>query len=392
MPLPTDIRSIGVYDKRIDLFEGQYPVPDGISYNSYLVLDEKIAVFDTVDAAYTEEWLGSLRRILEGRAPDYLIVQHMEPDHSAGIARLMTEYPTLTVVSSQKAFQMMRGFFGTDFRGRNLTVAEGDTLSLGKHRLRFISAPMVHWPEVTVTYDEYAKTLFSADAFGRFGSPDSTSSWKDEARRYYIGIVGKYGAQVLALLKKAASLDIERICPLHGSVLEGEAISEALRLYSLWASYAPEENGVAIAYTSVYGNTKRAVLQLYEALRARGITVTLHDLARGDVFSAVADAFRFPALVLATTTYNADIFPFMRTFTDHLTERGFKNRTVAIIENGSWAPMAAKVIRERLSSAKDISFTENTVRIFSALSEESTATLNALTDELCEKVGHRSKI
>ena len=383
MPLPADIRYIGVYDKRIDLFEGQYPVPDGISYNSYLILDEKTAIFDTADAAYTEEWLGNLRRALDGVTPDYLIVQHMEPDHSASIARVMAEYPSLTLVSSEKAFSMMRGFFGTDFAGRSLAVSEGDTLSLGKHCLRFIAAPMVHWPEVIVTYDEYTKTLFSADAFGRFGSPDSTSPWKDEARRYYIGIVGKYGAQVLSLLKKAASLDIQRICSLHGPVLSGDAIKEAIRLYTLWAGYTPEENGIAIAYTSVYGNTKKAVLELYEILRERGVCVTLHDLARDDVFKAVADAFRFPTLVLATTTYNADIFPFMRTFTDHLKERGFKNRKVAIIENGSWAPMAAKILRERLSTAKDISFAENTVRILSALSDESRTALNALADELC---------
>ena len=384
MPLPADIRYIGVYDKRIDLFEGQYPVPDGISYNSYLILDEKTAIFDTADAAYTEEWLESLRRALDGSTPDYLIVQHMEPDHSASIARVMAEYPSLTVVASQKAFPLMRGFFGTDFTGRSIAVSEGDTLSLGKHCLRFISAPMVHWPEVIVTYDEYTKTLFSADAFGRFGSPDSTSPWKDEARRYYIGIVGKYGAQVSALLKKAASLDIRRICSLHGPVLEGDAITEALRLYTLWASYTPEESGITIAYTSVYGNTKRAAQQLYETLLSRGVTITLHDLARGDVFSAVADAFRFPVLVLATTTYNADIFPFMREFTDHLAERGFKNRTVALIENGSWAPMAAKIMRERLSSCKDLCFAENSVRILSALSEESNAALNALAEELSE--------
>ena len=383
MPLPADIRYIGVYDKRIDLFEGQYPVPDGISYNSYLILDEKTAIFDTADAAYTEEWLGNLRRALDGVTPDYLIVQHMEPDHSASIARVMAEYPSLTLVSSEKAFSMMRGFFGTDFAGRSLAVSEGDTLSLGKHCLRFIAAPMVHWPEVIVTYDEYTKTLFSADAFGRFGSPDSTSPWKDEARRYYIGIVGKYGAQVTSLLKKAASLDIQRICSLHGPILSGDAITEAVRLYTLWASYTPEENGIAIAYTSVYGNTKKAVLELYEILRERGVCVTLHDLARDDVFKAVADAFRFPTLVLATTTYNADIFPFMRAFTDHLKERGFKNRKVAIIENGSWAPMAAKILRERLSTAKDISFAENTVRILSALSDESRTALNALADELC---------
>ena len=382
MPLPTDIRYIGVYDKKIDLFEGQYPVPDGICYNSYLVLDEKTAVFDTVDAAYTDEWLKNLRTALMGRTPDYLIVQHMEPDHSASIARVMAEYPSLTLVSSEKAFSMMRGFFGTDFAGRSLTVSEGDTLSLGKHSLRFIAAPMVHWPEVFVTYDEYTKTLFSADAFGRFGNPDSASPWKDEARRYYIGIVGKYGAQVLSLLKKASPLDIRYICSLHGPILSGDAIKEAVRLYTLWASYTPEENGVAVAYTSVYGNTKKAVLELCEMLSARGVRVALHDLARDDVFEAVADAFRFPTLVLATTTYNADIFPAMRAFTDHLKERGFKNRKVAIIENGSWAPMAAKILRERLSTAKDISFAKNTVRILSALSDESRTALNALADEL----------
>ena len=383
MSLPDDILSLGVYDCKVDLFEGQYSVPEGISYNSYLILDEKIAVFDTVDAAFTEEWLEKLHTATGGRAPDYLIVQHMEPDHSASIARLMEEYPSTTVVASQKAFLMMRGFFGTDFPGRSITVSEGDTLSLGKHRLSFIAAPMVHWPEVIVTYDETAKTLFSADAFGAFGNPSTLHPWQNEARRYYIGIVGKYGAQVLSLLKKAAALDIRRICPLHGPVLEGDAIKEALRLYELWASYTPEESGITIAYTSVYGNTKKAVLQLYTALTQRGITVTLHDLARTDMAAAVADAFRFPILVLATTTYNADIFPFMREFTDHLTERAFKNRTVALIENGSWAPTAAKILRERLSSCKDLRFTENTVKIVSALSAESSAALEALTEELC---------
>ena len=384
MKVTSDIKYVGVFDAKKDLFEGQYKVPEGISYNSYVIIDEKIAVMDSVDADFTDEWLSNIERALEGRSPDYLIVQHMEPDHSANIENFTRVYPGAKIVASQKAFAMMRGFFGTDFADRQITVGEGSTLELGKHTLTFVTAPMVHWPEVIVTYDSCDKVLFSADGFGRFGSTNESDPWADESRRYYIGIVGKYGAQVQALLKKAAALDIKMIAPLHGPVLT-ENLGYYLDLYSKWSSYTPEEEGVLIAYTSVYGNTKRAAVELYERLTAAGRTAVIHDLARCDMSVAVADAFRYSKLVLATTTYNADIFPFMREFIDHLTERGFKNRTVAFIENGSWAPMATKIMRGMLEGSKDITYAESTVRITSALSDESCGQIDALASELAGK-------
>ena len=385
MFITSDIKYIGVNDKKVDLFEGQYVVPNGMSYNSYVILDKKVAVMDTVDQNFTHEWLDNLQSALGNRKPDYLIVQHMEPDHSANIANFIKTYPDATVVASQKAFVMMKNFFGTDFADRRIVVGEGDTLSLGEHTLTFVTAPMVHWPEVIVTYDSKDKVLFSADGFGKFGALDVDEDWACEARRYYIGIVGKYGAQVQALLKKAAGLDIEIICPLHGPVLN-ENLGYYIGLYSTWSSYQPEEEGIVIAYTSIYGNTKKAVMQLAEKLRANGCpNVTVNDLARCDMVEAVEDAFRYSKLVLATTTYNADLFPFMRDFIDHLTERNFSNRTVAFIENGSWAPLAAKIMREKLDKCKNLTFAENTVRILSALSEESTNQLSALADELCRE-------
>ena len=385
MNITNDIRYIGVNDHSIDLFEGQYVVPNGMAYNSYLILDEKVAVMDTVDAAFTHEWLDNLQNALGGRAPDYLIVQHMEPDHSANVLNFSKTYPAATIVASAKAFTMMKNFFGTDFAENRLVVGEGDTLSLGKHTLTFVTAPMVHWPEVIVTYDAYDKVLFSADGFGKFGALDVDEDWACEARRYYIGIVGKYGAQVQTLLKKAATLDIEKICPLHGPVLT-ENLGYYLNLYNTWSSYQPEEDGIMIAYTSVYGNTKKAVLQLAEALRANGCPkVVVNDLARCDMAEAVEDAFRYSKLVLATTTYNAGIFPFMRTFIHHLTERNYSNRTVALIENGSWAPLAAKVMRAELEGCKNLTFADTTVRIASALNEESKTALKTLADELCKE-------
>lgn len=382
--ITNDIKYVGVNDRKIDLFEGQYIVPNGISYNSYVILDRKIAVMDTVDAAFTHEWLDNIQNVLGDKTPDYLIIQHMEPDHSANIANFIKRYPEATVVSSQKAFAMMNQFFGTDFADKRLVVGDGDTLSLGKHNLAFVAAPMVHWPEVIVTYDSTDKVLFSADGFGKFGTPDTDEDWACEARRYYIGIVGKYGVQVQNLLKKAATLDIEVICPLHGPVLS-ENLGYYLNLYNIWSSYQVEDDGIMIAYTSVYGNTKKAVLQLAEKLKANGCPkVVVNDLARCDMAEAVEDAFRYGKLVLATTTYNSEIFPFMREFINHLTERNFQNRTVAFIENGSWAPMATKVMKELLSNSKNITFAENSVKIVSALNEESTAQLNALADELCK--------
>ena len=385
MIITNDIKYIGVNDHVIDLFEGQYVVPNGMSYNSYVILDEKIAVMDTVDVNFTHEWLDNLQGALNGRTPDYLIVQHMEPDHSANITQFAKAYPSATIVASSKAFTMMKNFFGNDFSDRRMIVGEGDTLSLGKHTLTFVAAPMVHWPEVIVTYDSYDKVLFSADGFGKFGALDVEEDWACEARRYYIGIVGKYGAQVQSLLKKAAGLDIEIICPLHGPVLS-ENLGYYLDLYNTWSSYQPEEEGIVIAYTSVYGNTKKAVLQLADKLKANGCPkVVVNDLARCDMAEAVEDAFRYSKLVLATTTYNADIFPFMKEFIHHLTERNFSNRTVALIENGSWAPMAAKVMRGMLEGSKNLTFTETTVKIVSALNEDSTAQLNAMADELCRE-------
>ena len=383
MNVTKDIRYIGVNDHQVDLFEGQYDVPNGMAYNSYVILDEKVAVMDTVDRNFGNQWLGNLQSALEGRQPDYLIVQHMEPDHSANIANFMLTYPQATVVASSKAFAMMQQFFGTDYADRRIVVGEGDTLSLGKHTLTFVTAPMVHWPEVIVTYDSYDKVLFSADGFGKFGALDVEEDWACEARRYYIGIVGKYGAQVQALLKKAATLDISIICPLHGPVLT-ENLGYYVNLYDIWSSYRPESEGVLIAYTSVYGHTKEAVELLAQELEALGCPkVEVSDLARCDMAEAVEDAFRYDRLVLATTTYNGDIFPFMKEFIHHLTERTYRNRTVGMIENGSWAPMAAKVMTKMLESSKDLKFTDTTVRIFSALNEENRAQIKALAKELC---------
>ena len=385
MTITPDVKYIGVNDHAVDLFEGQYSVPHGISYNSYAVLDEKIAILDTVDAAFTHEWLDNIQSVLAGRSPDYLIVQHMEPDHSANIAAFAKVYPKATVVSSAKAFAMMNQFFGTDFSERKMVVGEGDTLSLGTHNLTFVTAPMVHWPEVIVTYDSTDKILFSADGFGKFGALDHQEPWDDEARRYFIGIVGKYGNQVQALLKKAATLDIAVICPLHGPVLK-ERLEHYLNLYNTWSSYQPEEEGIVIAYTSVYGNTKKAVQLLEEKLKSNGCPkVIVHDLARCDMALAVADAFRYSKTVLATTTYNAEIFPFMREFINYLTERNFSNRTVAFVENGSWAPLAAKVMKDLLAKCKNLTYPETTVRILSALNDESIAQLETLSEELCRE-------
>ncbi len=382
MKMTDDIRYIGVNDREIDLFEGQYIVPEGMAYNSYVIIDEKIAVMDSVDARFGEAWLKNLREAIGEREPDYLIVQHMEPDHSANITTFAAAYPQAKIVASAKAFAMMKNFFGTDFAGRQVVVGEGSTLSLGKHALTFITAPMVHWPEVIMTYDSTGKVLFSADAFGKFGALDAEEDWACEARRYYFGIVGKYGPQVQTVLKKAAALDIETICPLHGPVLS-ENLGYYLDLYNTWSSYGTESEGVLIAYTSVYGNTKKAVEELAEQLRAAGCPkVVVSDLARCDMAEAVEDAFRYGKLVLATTTYNMDIFPFMRTFIDHLIERNFQNKTVAFVENGSWAPMATKVMRGMLEKCKSITYTEAGVRILSALNEESRAQIRALVDEL----------
>ena len=385
MKITNDIKYVGVNDHKIDLFEGQYDVPNGMSYNSYVIMDESIAVMDTVDAAFTKQWLDNISEALEGRKPDYLVVQHMEPDHSANIVNFLDTYPEATVVSSAKAFAMMKGFFGTDFAHRRIVVGEGDTLSLGSHTLTFITAPMVHWPEVIVTYDSKDKVLFSADGFGKFGALDVQEDWACEARRYYIGIVGKYGAQVQSLLKKASGLEISIICPLHGPVLS-EDLGYYIGLYNTWSSYAVESEGIVIAYTSVYGNTKKAVMLLADKLRENGCPkVVVNDLARCDMAEAVEDAFRYGTLVLATTTYNADIFPFMHQFITALTERNYQNRTVALIENGSWAPLAAKIMKEMLSGSKNISFAENSVKIMSALNDESLAQLDALANELCGK-------
>ena len=383
MTITNDIRYIGVNDHKVDLFEGQYVVPNGMSYNSYAIMDEKIAIMDTVDAGFTHEWLDNIQNTLNGRKPDYLVVQHMEPDHSANIVNFIKAYPEAQIVSSAKAFAMMKNFFGTDFPEKQVVVGEGDTLSLGKHNLVFATAPMVHWPEVIVTYDATDKVLFSADGFGKFGALDVDEPWADEARRYYIGIVGKYGVQVQNLLKKASTLDISMICPLHGPVLK-ENLGYYLGLYNTWSGYQPEEEGIVIAYTSIYGNTKKAVVMLEEKLKANGCPkVVVYDLARCDVAAAVADAFRYSKLVLATTTYNADIFPFMREFIDHLTERNFSNRTVGLIENGSWAPMAAKIMKGMFEKSKNLTFAENTVKILSSLNEQSAAQLDALASELC---------
>ena len=380
--ITKDIKYIGVNDHKIDLFEGQYIVPNGMAYNSYVITDEKIAVMDTVDAAFSDEWLSNLEKALSGRLPDYLIVSHMEPDHSANIFKFAEKYPSAKIVASAKAFSMCKNFFGTEFLDRRIVVGEGDTLSLGQHTLSFITAPMVHWPEVIMTYDSFDKVLFSADAFGKFGALDEEEEWACEARRYYIGIVGKYGAQVQTVLKKAIALEIQKICPLHGPVLE-ENLEYYLDLYNKWSSYVPEEEGIMIAYTSVYGNTKKAVEQLEKELISKGVAkVVVNDLARCDMAEAVEDAFRYSKLVLATTTYNNDVFPFMKEFINHLTERGFKNRMVGFIENGSWAPTATKTMKKMLEGSVNLIFAENEVKIMSAVSEDNRGQISALADEL----------
>lgn len=382
MFITNDIKYLGVNDHDIDLFEGQYDVPNGMAYNSYVICDEKTAVLDTVDASFTDTWLKNLEEALSQKAPDYLIVQHMEPDHSAGIRVLMEKYPAATIVATAQAFRMMKQFFGEEYEGRRIVAAEKSTLSLGRHTLTFVTAPMVHWPEVMVTYDNADKVLFSADAFGKFGALDVEEDWACEARRYYIGIVGKYGMQVQALLKKAAELDIQKICPLHGPVLT-EDLGYYLNLYNIWSSYGVESEGVMIAYTSVYGHTKAAAKLLAELLEKKGCPkVVLTDLAREDMAEAVEDAFRYGKLVLATTTYNMDIFPFMKQFIEHLTERNFQNRTIAVIENGSWAPAAARTIKKMLENSQNITYTETAVTIKSALTEENKAELDKLADEL----------
>ena len=384
MNITKDIKYIGVNDHQIDLFEGQYIVPGGMSYNSYAIIDKKIAIMDSVDASFTREWLNNIQNALGERKPDYLVVQHMEPDHSANVANFLATYPEAVVVASARAFGMMQNFFGTDYAERRLVVGEGDVLDLGEHKLTFLTAPMVHWPEVIMTYDSTDRVFFSADAFGKFGALDVEEEWACEARRYYIGIVGKYGAQVQAVLKKAAGLDIQTICPLHGPVLS-ENLDYYLGLYNTWSSYQPEEEGIVIAYTSIYGNTKKAVLTLAEKLRNKGCPkVVVNDLARCDMAEAVEDAFRYSKIVLATTTYNGDIFPFMRSFIDHLTERNFSNREVAFIENGSWAPMATKIMKGMLEKSKNLTYAENTVKIVSALNEESNLQLEMLANELCK--------
>lgn len=381
MNITKDIKYIGVNDREIDLFEGMYDVPNGMAYNSYIIEDEKIAVMDTVDARFGGEWLKNIENAVS-KEPDYLVVHHMEPDHSANILTFADKYPNAKIVSSKKAFDMMKNFFGTDFADRQVVVGEGDTLSLGAHTLTFVTAPMVHWPEVVVSYDSLDKVLFSADGFGKFGASDADEDWACEARRYYFGIVGKFGAQVQALLKKASALEIDIICPLHGPVLT-ENLGYYIDLYNKWSSYVPEEEGIVIAYTSVYGNTKKAALLLADILKEKGCPkVAVNDLARCDMAEAVEDSFRYSKTVFATTTYNGDIFPFMREFIGHLTERNFSNRTVAFIENGTWAPTAAKVMTNMFEKSKNLNILETSVKIMSALNEETTAKLNELADEL----------
>lgn len=382
MFITNDIKYVGVNDHEIDLFEGQFTVPNGMAYNSYVITDEKTAVMDTVDARFTAEWLGNIESVLGGRKPDYLVVQHMEPDHSANIVNFLTAYPEATVIANSKTLTMMKNFFDYDFDGKVQLVEEGSSISLGRHELTFVFAPMVHWPEVMFTYDKADKVLFTADGFGKFGSLDVDEEWDCEARRYYFGIVGKYGAQVQSVLKKAAALDINFICPLHGPVLS-EDLGHYIEKYDIWSSYKPESEGVMIAYTSVYGHTKKAAERLAAMLRAKGCPkVVVTDLAREDIAEAIEDAFRYGKLVLATTTYNSDIFPFMKHFIDGLTERGYRNRTIGLIENGSWAPVAAKVMRDKFASSKNITILETTVRIKSALNAESEAQLAQLADEL----------
>ena len=382
MHILDDVRYVGVNDHQVDLFEGLYPVPDGVSYNSYVILDEKIAVLDPVDQHFGDAWLQNVRGALDGRQPDYLIVHHMEPDHSANLARFVDEFPGVTVVASDKAFTMMKAYFGKDYASQRRIVREGDELPLGRHTLTFIAAPMVHWPEVMMTYDAATGTLFSADGFGRFGALDVEQEWSCEARRYYFGIVGKYGVQVQSVLKKAAALKIDRICPLHGPVLEGGMLQEALRLYQLWSSFSVESEGVVIAYASIYGHTKEAALQLQQELEARGCKTAIHDLCRCDVYETVEDAFRYSKLVLASVTYNADILPPMRAFLHHLTARGYQNRQVALIESGSWAPMAAKVMRDLLTPCKNLTILDNPVRILGAMTDDNRAQLAAMAQEL----------
>jgi len=412
MHITGAIRYVGVNDHDIDLFEGLYPVPDGVSYNSYVILDEKTAVLDPVDQHFGDQWLRNVREALNGRQPDYLVVHHMEPDHSANLARFMDEFPGAVVVASDKAFAMMKAYFGKDYADRRIAVKEGSTLPLGQHTLRFMAAPMVHWPEVMMSYETTTGTLFSADAFGKFGALDSqevqpqaerasanasigdakpaagadrsgpTDGWACEARRYYFGIVGKYGAQVQAVLKKAAALEIRRICSLHGPVLEGDMLAEALRLYGIWSSYGVESEGVVVAYASIYGHTKEAALALAADLEAKGAKVTLHDLCRTEIYEAVEDAFRYGKLVLASVTYNADVLPPMRAFIHHLTSRGYQNRTIALIESGSWAPMAAKVMKELLAPCKNVVIREEAVRILGSMTDDNRAQLAALAEEL----------
>lgn len=382
MLITNDIKYVGVNDHEIDLFEGQFTVPNGMAYNSYVITDEKTAVMDTVDARFTAEWLGNIESVLGDRKPDYLVVQHMEPDHSANIVNFLTAYPEATVIANSKTLTMMKNFFDYDFDGKVQLVEDGSSISLGRHELTFVFAPMVHWPEVMFTYDKADKVLFTADGFGKFGALDVDEEWDCEARRYYFGIVGKYGAQVQSVIKKAAALDINFICPLHGPVLS-EDLGHYIEKYDIWSSYKPESDGVMIAYTSVYGHTKKAVEHLADMLRAKGCPkVVVTDLARGDIAEAIEDAFRYGKLVLATTTYNSDIFPFMKHFIDGLTERGYRNRTIGLIENGSWAPVAAKVMRDKFASSKNITILETTVRIKSALNAESEAQLAQLADEL----------
>ena len=381
MHISDSIKYVGVNDHKVDLFEGQYVVPNGISYNSYVILDEKVAVMDTVDANFLDEWLTNVKATLAGRTPDYLVVLHMEPDHSANIFNFIKAYPEVKIVSSALAFEMMKNFFGTDFADNRVIVDEGSTLNLGEHTLAFVKAPMVHWPEVIMAYETKEKVLFSADGFGKFGALDVEEDWVDEARRYFIGIVGKYGMPIQAVLKKAANLDIQIICPLHGPVLK-ENLGYYINLYDTWSSYKVEADEIVIAYTSVYGNTKKAVELLAEKLQAKGKAVHVYDLARCDMSAAVADAFRCSTLVLATTTYSGSIFPFMRTYIDHLTERNFQNRKVALIENGTWAPLAAKLMKGMLDKSKNLTFAETAVKIMSSLNEESTAQIDALVEEL----------
>lgn len=381
MNITSDIRYIGVNDHDIDLFEGQYAVPNGMAYNSYVIMDEKIAVMDTVDGAFCGEWLGNLEKELSGRTPDFLVVHHMEPDHSANIAAFAEKYPAAKIVASRQAFVMMKQFFGTDYADRQVVAAEKSTLELGKHTLTFIGAPMVHWPEVVMSYDSADKVLFSADGFGKFGALDADEDWACEARRYYFGIVGKYGAQVQAVLKKAAALDIAVICPLHGPVLTGD-LGKYIGLYDTWSSYRAESEGVVIAYSSVYGNTRKAVDILAAKLADKGVKAVVHDLARDDMAECVEDAFRYDRLVLASPTYNADVFPFMRTFIEALTERNYQKRTVGFIENGSWAPLAAKVMKSMLEKSKELTFAEPVVTVRSAVNADSEAQIAALADSL----------